>query len=121
MGISLSKKQFQRLTVRARWGLEDALTQAFESDEGRLILCHRGSLDPLAYWLSRSWEMDEFFPFTRTRREEHYQRDAAKIHLVTAEDGAAHAHKSHPEAHRPDPAQESVRPDRGLPFLETQK
>lgn len=114
VGIPPSQKQFQRLMVRAQWGLEDALTQTLLPDDDRLVLCHRGSLDPLAYWLTRGWEEEEFFSFTCTHREEHYQRYAVVIHLVTAADGAAHAYKRYPEAHRPETVEESIRLDRLL-------
>ncbi|GER79172.1 MAG: hypothetical protein DPW21_00420 [Anaerolineae bacterium] len=114
VGIPPSQKQFQRLMVRAQWGLEDALTQTLQLDDDGLVLCNRGSLDPLAYWLTRGWEEEEFFSFTRTHREEHYQRYAVVIHLVTAADGAAHAYKRYPEAHRPETVEESIRLDRLL-------
>jgi len=114
VGISPLQKQFQRLMVRAQWGLEDALFQTLEPEDGRLVLCHRGSLDPLAYWMARGWEEEEFFSFTCTNREEHYRRYTAVLHLVTAADGAAHAYKRYPEAHRPETADESIRLDRLL-------
>jgi len=49
----------------------------------RLVLCHRGSLDPLAYWLAYGWTEGWFFACTVTTRQEHYSRYDAVIHLVT--------------------------------------
>jgi len=93
VNLSPREKLFQRVLVILQMGLEDGLVRSLESQGPRLILCHRGSLDPLAFWRSREWPENEFFPFTRTRREDHYQRYAAVVHLVTAANDAAWAYK----------------------------
>jgi predicted ATPase len=108
--ISPKEKLFQRAMVQMQWAMEDGLSRVLEED-GRIILCHRGSLDPLAYWLMRGWEEEEFFLFTGMRREEHFQRYTAVIHLVTAADGAEHAYERWPDAHRPETMEESIRLD----------
>jgi hypothetical protein len=114
MGISPQEKQFQRIMVQTQFGLEDSLTQAENQDNKRLVLCHRGSLDPLAYWLARGWDENEFFTFTGTHREDHLLRYVAVIHLVTAADGAQHAYKRWPEAHRIEQPQDAINLDRLL-------
>ena len=68
VGISLREKLFQRVMVYLQISLEDGLDQALGPDDSRAILCHRGSLDPLAYWLDRGWTEEEFWTFTGTRR-----------------------------------------------------
>ena len=100
--------------VHLQLSLEDGLHRALGPDDPRLILCHRGTLDPLAYWLDRGWPEDEFFAFTETQRQDLYRRYTAAIHLVTAADGAAWAYKKWPEAHRPEEPADAIRIDRLL-------
>jgi hypothetical protein len=114
MNLSPREKLFQRVLVNLQMGLEDGLVRSLESEGPRLILCHRGSLDPLAFWRLRGWPEDEFFQFTRTHREDHYQRYAAVVHLVTAADDAAWAYKKWPEAHRPEEPEQAIRLDNWL-------
>lgn len=94
-GINISPRErlFQRVMVHLQLSLEDALARVLGPDDPRLILCHRGPLDPLAYWLDRGWPEDDFFTFTETQRQTLYRRYTAVIHLVTAADGAAWAYK----------------------------
>lgn len=113
-GIPLSERLFQRLMVEVQRGLEDAVARSLEPDDRRFILCHRGTLDPLAYWLDRGWPEKEFFAFTHTSQEEHYARYAAVIHLVTAADGAAEHYRRWPEAHRLETIEDAIRLDRLL-------
>ena len=100
VGLSPRGKLFQRVMVHLQIALEDGLNRALGPNDSRAILCHRGSLDPLAYWLDRGWQEDEFFTFTGTTLEMHYQRYAVVLHLVTAADGAAEYYKRWPDAHR---------------------
>ena len=105
---------FQRVMVHLQLSLEDGLNRARDPNDPRVILCHRGTLDPLAYWLDRGWPEDEFFAFTETQRDDLYRRYTAVIHLVTAADGAAWADKRWPEAHRPKEPADAIRIDRLL-------
>lgn len=41
---------------------------------GQVLICHRGTLDLLAYWLRNGWDEGEFFAFTNMSREERFQR-----------------------------------------------
>jgi len=75
---------------------------------------HRGSLDPLAFWLQRGWSEREFFAFTDTRLEEHYLRYAAVLHLVTCADGAPWAYTRWPDTHRPEAPEDALRLDSWL-------
>lgn len=114
VNISPSEKLFQRVIVNLQMSLEDGLARALDSTDLRAIICHRGSLDPLAFWLQRGWSEDDFFEFTETNRDEHYRRYTAVIHLVTAADGAPQQYTRWPEAHRPEEADEAIRLDRWL-------
>jgi predicted ATPase len=114
LGISVDEKLFQRTMTRLQMAMEDGLANAFTLGENRLVLCNRGSLDPLAYWLDRGWEEKEFFDYTGTVRAQHYQRYQAVIHLVTSADGAPEAYLNHPAAHRRESMADAVRLDRLL-------
>jgi len=111
VGISSREKLFQRVMVYLQMSLEDGLDQALGLDDPRAILCHRGSLDPLAYWLDRGWPEEEFWSFIRTSREDHYRRYTAVIHLVTAADGASVHYARWPDAHRPERIKDAIRLD----------
>ena len=111
VGVPIRERLFQKLMVEIQRGLEDALVRSLDPSDPRFILCHRGTLDPLAYWLDRGWPEDEFFTFTGTKREDHYQRYSAVIHLVTAADGAEEHYASWPEAHRPEQIEDAIRLD----------
>lgn len=111
LGISPQERRFQQVMVALQMALEDGLRRALADGPPRLVLCHRGSLDPLAYWLARGWPEEAFFALTATTREGHYRRYAAVIHLVTAAEGAAHAYRRYPEAHRPETPEEAIRLD----------
>jgi AAA domain len=111
VGIPMRERLFQKLMVEFQRALEDALARTLDPVDPRFILCHRGTLDPLAYWLYCGWSEDEFFTFTGTKREDHYRRYTAVIHLVTAADGAAEHYTRWPEAHRPETPEESIKLD----------
>jgi hypothetical protein len=114
VGVSPRERLFQRLMVEVQRALEDGLARALDPDDPRFILCHRGTLDPLAYWLDRGWPEDEFFAFTGTNRVECYRRYTAVIHLVTAADGAPAHYTKWPDAHRPEQIEDAIRLDRLL-------
>ena len=107
-GIPPTEKLFERVVVNLATALEDALDRALDPTDRRIILCHRGSLDALAFWRQRGWSSDEFFEFTGTTREGHYARYAGVIHLVTAADGAPAAYARWPDAHRPESPAEAI-------------
>jgi hypothetical protein len=114
VGVPVSQQIFQKLMVEIQRGLEDALARTLDPCDPRLVICHRGTLDPLAYWLDRGWPEAEFFTFTGTEREDHYRRYAAVIHLVTAADGAEANYTRWPEAHRSEGIEDAIGLDRLL-------
>lgn len=113
-GISPCERQFQQAVVRCQLELEEAVDEAPGSDDGQILVCHRGSLDPLAYWRQRGWPPDEFFELTATTPAGHYARYAAVIHLVTAADRAPTAYERWPDAHRPESLAEAIALDSWL-------
>jgi AAA domain len=114
LNITPREQLLQRVIVHLQMALEDGLDRALGPDDPRPIICHRGSLDSLAFWLQRGWSEEEFFNFTGTTLEEHYRRYTAVLHLVTSADGVPWAYSRWPEAHRPEEAEEAICLDRWL-------
>jgi tRNA (adenine37-N6)-methyltransferase len=114
LGISPGEKLFQRSIVHLQIGLEDGLGHALGEADPRPILCHRGSLDPIAFWRQRGWDPDEFYTLVGLSRQEHYQRYTGVIHLVTAADGVPSEYTRWPHAHRPEEASQAIQLDRWL-------
>jgi len=85
-GLSAREKGFQRTVVRLQITLEDACAEA--AAPGLVLICHRGTLDPLAYWLRNGWPEAEFFALTQMMRAEHFRRYTGVIQLQTAAIGA---------------------------------
>ena len=111
VGVPVRERLFQKLMVEFQRALEDGLARALDPSDSRFVLCHRGTLDPLAYWLDCGWAQDEFFAYTGTKREDHYRRYTVVIHLVTAADGAEEYYARWPEAHRPEGIEDAIRLD----------
>ena len=111
IGISLQERLFQRVMVSFQIALEDSLSNPLIDSSINAFVCHRGSLDPLAYWLARGWLYADFFTFTKTNLEAHYRRYDAVIHLVTAADGAIEHYSCWPESHRKEDVEDAVRLD----------
>ncbi len=59
----------QRLMVAPQIGLQDALRRALSDVLPRLVLCHRGSLDSLAYWLAYT-----MVPIRRVARDARFRQ-----------------------------------------------
>jgi predicted ATPase len=95
---SPKEKLFQRVMVEVQAAMENAIDNCF--DQEKIILCHRGTLDPLAYWLNNGWDEIDFFTNTQTSIEEHFGRYHAVIHLQTAAVKAVNDYKYYPDAHR---------------------
>lgn len=88
-GLDAREKSFQRAVVRLQMALEEICTKA--ARPGQVLVCHRGTLDPLAYWLRNSWDEQEFFVHMGMSRAEHCRRYLGVLHLQTAAIGAEDA------------------------------
>jgi predicted ATPase len=106
---SPEEKIFQKLMVEIQLAMENALDKCF--DQGKIFICHRGSLDPLAYWQNNNWVDNEFFSFTQSSLIEHYERYHSVIHLQTAAINAIDYYKQYPIAHRHETAEQSSKLD----------
>jgi hypothetical protein len=90
--ISPDEKLFQRIVTVIQRSLEDGLSEALGPEDHRPILCHRGTLDPLGFWLQNGWPYEEFFDLTGTAIQDHYQRYTVVMHLVTSAIDVAREH-----------------------------
>jgi hypothetical protein len=107
-GLDATTQGFQQAVVALQTALEDVCLAAAASD--RPVICHRGTLDALAYWMRNGWAEDEFFAATLPRQE-HLRRYAGVLHLQTAAVGAEPFYRRWPEAHRPETASQAAEID----------
>jgi hypothetical protein len=114
VNISPREKLFQKVLVHLQMALEDGMQRALEGEPPTMILCHRGSLDPLAFCRLRGWTEQEFFQYTGTSSADHLRRYTAVLHLVTAADGAAWAYRRGPEFNRPESPEDALMLDHSL-------
>jgi len=106
---SPKEKTFQKLMVEVQSAMENALDKCLEPD--KIFICHRGTLDPLAYWLENGWNNDAFFTFTKTSIQEHYNRYYAVIHLQTSAVNAKDDYRFYPNAPRHENAEQASKID----------
>jgi hypothetical protein len=109
-GLTAREKSFQRAVVRLQIALEDAC--AIDAQPGHVLLCHRGALDALAYWLRNGWKEEEFCDFVEEDRAELLRRYDAVIHMQTTAIGAESHYTRWPDAHRPETPEEAAETDR---------
>ncbi len=109
-GLNGRDKHFQRVVVHLQMALEQICAET--ANPGQVLVCHRGTLDPLAYWLRNGWNETEFFVFTGMGREEHLRRYVGVVHLQTAAIGAEAYYRSWPHAHRPETIVQAAEIDR---------
>lgn len=107
-GLDGREWRFQRAVVRLQMALEDICAKAAAP---QILLCHRGSLDPLAYWLRNGWSERDFFAYTDTTRDEHFRRYFGVLHLQTAALGAEAHYLRWPDAHRPETPEQAAKTD----------
>lgn len=104
-GLDGRHKTFQRAVVTVQITLETVCAEA--ACPGQVLLCHRGTLDPLAYWLRNGWERDEFFDLTEMTPEAppplRHHDPPAKRRL-----GAAAQYRRWPDAHRPESPEQAA-------------
>ncbi len=114
IGISPTEKIFQKIIVHTQIALEDGLKSSLDPSDPRIFVCHRGSLDPLAYWIKAGWAEDEFFDYIGMTREEHYSRYDLVLHLTTAAIGVPERYKQWPYANRNEDIDDATLLDRIL-------
>jgi hypothetical protein len=93
-------------------GQGDFIKKFLAPGPGKVLVCHRGTLDPLAYWLRNGWDEKEFFAYTGMSREEHFRRYFGVLHLQTAAINAETHYRRWPDAHRPETLAQAAEIDR---------
>jgi predicted ATPase len=114
-GTSTKEKLFQQVMVEVQAAMENVLDRCFEHN--KIILCHRGTLDPLAYWLNNGWDEKDFFSYTHTTLKEHFNRYHAVIHLQTAGAKAVNYYQFYPDAHRHENPNQAMQIDTLLAYV----
>lgn len=109
-GLDRRKKDFQKAVVQLQIALEEICAKSAVADS--VLICHRGTLDPLAYWLRNGWHESEFFAYTQMSFNEHSQRYFGAIHLQTAAIGAETHYRRWPDAHRKETLAQAAEIDR---------
>lgn len=105
-GCSAREKNFQLAVVRTQLALEDACLEVARPEQ--VLLCHRGALDPLAYWLRNGWDKEEFFALAAQSREDYFGRYMGIIHLQTTALFAVDNYVAWPNAHRPETPEQAI-------------
>lgn len=109
-GLDGQRQCFQQAVVKLQIALEESCAAAAQPQQ--VLLCNRGTLDALAYWLRNGWDESEFFAATGMSREEHYRRYLGVIHLQTAAIGAEGCYRRWPDAHRSETIEQAAEIDR---------
>jgi hypothetical protein len=109
VGVDSRSKQFQLLVVRMQIALERVCDEF--AHFGQVLICHRGTLDPLAYWLREGWAEEEFIAFTGMGWDQHLERYFAAFHLETSALGAESHYRCWPNDRRRESATEATEID----------
>ena len=109
-GLRQGAKAFQLGIVAVQKALEDAAREGAGAD--RCIVCDRGIVDSLAYWLLNGWSRDDFFHRTGLAPQELLARYDVAIHLQTAAVGAEAHYRQHGDVVRSEKRGEAAHIDR---------
>jgi AAA domain len=102
---------FQCALVAIQAGTEDFLRHDRQWIHTRVIVTHRGTLDPCAFWQSFGNSRESFFEMTGTTLDEHYRRYDLVLHLESAAVRVPEAYVRYPHAHRPEDIEQAARLD----------
>jgi hypothetical protein len=106
-GLSSRRREFQLASVEAQVALEEACTSAMHP--GQVLLCHRGALDPLAYWLRDGG--NESSLISPSEQQILRERYTSVLHLQTAAIDAVDAYRRWPSSHRRETVAEAAELD----------
>ena len=85
-GLRPGSLDFQRAILGLQEALEGGLLR--NAGEGRIVVCDRGTLDSLVYWVHIGGDERGYREFTGKSRRDHYDRYTAVIHLETTASNA---------------------------------
>jgi nicotinamide riboside kinase len=104
-------REFQCALVATQAASEESLTRALADSGKKLLVTHRGTLDPCAFWQSFGNSRESFFEMTRTTLEDHYRRYALVLHMESAAVRVPEAYARWPHSHRPEDVAQAARLD----------
>ncbi len=111
------RPEFQCALVVIQAGMEEALCRALRGTGRHVIVSHRGTLDPCAFWRSFGNSRASFFEMTGTGIEDHYRRYDFVLHMESAAVRLPQAYSRYPDAHRPESIEQAALLDRYLQEL----
>ena len=115
--LNPQSREFQCALVAIQAATEAVLLRTFQDSTKRILISHRGTLDPCAFWQSFRNSRESFFEMTGTALENHYRRYDLVIHLESAAVRMPEAYVRYPQAHRPEDLQQAARLDQLLAEL----
>jgi hypothetical protein len=110
-GLNPRSAEFQRLLVQRQKEREEDALRSEEDAPKRLLVMHRGTLDPCAFWQSFGNTRESFFEMTGTTLEYHYRRYDLVLHLESAAVRVPEAYRRWPLSHRPEEVAQAARLD----------
>jgi len=110
-GLEPRSPEFQCALVAKQIAAEDALKRTMVGRRKQVLLTHRGTLDPCAFWESFGHLRESFFEMTRSTLQGHYRRYDLVLHLESAAVRLPEAYLRYPLAHRPESAADAARLD----------
>ena len=111
MGFAVSSPRFQALVVMAQHALEEIAEVRDGPADDRLVVCHRGSLDALAFWLRGGGTATDFFTLIASNREAELARYDAVLFFQSCGCGAPEIYERYRRDHPRPPAEEAERLD----------
>lgn len=109
--------EFQCTLVAVRAASESAVARALADSRRAMLITHRGTLDPCAFWQTFGGTRESFFAMTGMELADHYRRYAMVIHLESAAVRVPHAYVCYPLAHRPEDLDQASQLDKRLGAL----
>ena len=112
--LSPQSAEFQCALVAIQAATEQTVMRGLANTNKRILLTHRGTLDPCAFWQSFGNSRESFFEMTGTTLEDHYRRYDWVLHLESAAVRVPTEYRRYPLAHRPEHIAEAARLDQYL-------
>lgn len=101
-------REFQCALVATQAASEDNLTQTLADSDRNLLVTHRGTLDPCAFWQSFGNSRESFFEMTGTTLEDHYGRYGLVLHMESVAVRIPERYAQYPRSHRPESAAQAA-------------
>jgi hypothetical protein len=97
-GMKPTERSFEVAVVQLQMELEAGGLRS--APDEAIVVCHRGTLDALAYWRHQGWPAEEFFTAVGSSEAELLARYGAVLQLDTTARDAIRHYRRWPDAHR---------------------